>query len=214
MHRHEANHSVGKSKDELLKYWRSSNEKNTNPSNYLHGNKRSEYLVSLVKRYVNSDASILELGCNVGLNLNHLWKAGYRNLTGVEVNPEALQLMRQNFPDMQVISYEGAIEDRIKELGEYDLVFTLAVLEHVHNDSEWVFSEIAQKAKGHLITIEGEERIDSKLHFPRNYKNIFESMRFQQVYEKKLGQKEGLNTNFYARVFSGNRGLTLAPPDS
>lgn len=206
MHRRESNHSVGKSKDELQKYWRSSNEKNTNPSNYLHGNKRSEYLVSLVKQYVNSDVSILELGCNVGRNLNHLWKAGYRNLSGVEVNPEALKLMKQNFPDMQVITYEGAIEDRIKRLGEYDLVFTMAVLEHIHNDSEWVFSEIVRKAKGHLITIEGEKKIGSDLHFPRNYKNIFGSLGMRQVYEKELSQEEGLNTNFYARVFSGNRG--------
>lgn len=206
MHRHESNHSVRKSKDELQKYWRSSNETNTNPSNYLHGNKRSEYLVSLVKQYVKSDASILELGCNVGRNLNHLWKAGYRNLSGVEVNPDALKLMKQNFPDMKVITYEGAIEELIKRLGEYDLVFTMAVLEHIHNDSEWVFSGIARKAKGHLITIEGEKKIESELHFPRNYKIIFESLSMQQVYEKELSEKEGLNTNFYARVFSRNRG--------
>lgn len=204
MHRHESNHPVQKSKDELQKYWRNSDEMNTNPSNYLHGSECSEYLVSLVKQYVKSDASILELGCNVGRNLNHLWKTGYRNLSGIEINPEALKLMKQNFPDMQVITYEGSIEDRIKELGEYDLVFTMAVLEHIHNDSEGVFSEIAQKAKKYLITIEGEKKIESELHFPRNYRNIFERLGLQQVYEKHLSQKEGLNTNFYARVFSRN----------
>ena len=63
--------------------------------------------------------------------------------------------MKQNFPDMQVITYEGSIEDRIKELMEHDLVFTMAVLEHIHSDSEWVFSEMARKAKRFLITIEG-----------------------------------------------------------
>ena len=205
MHNHESNPSIQKSKDELHRYWRSSNEMNTNPSNYLHGNKRSEYLVSLVKQYARPDASILELGCNVGRNLNHLWKEGFRNLSGVEVNPDALKLMKQNFRDMEVITYEGSIEDRIKELGEYDVVFTMAVLEHVHYDSEWVFSEIARKTKGHLITIEGEKKIESELHFPRNYKTMFEGLDLQQVYEKGLSQKEGLSTNFYARVFSGNR---------
>ena len=177
---------------------------NTNPSNYLHGSERSEYLVSLVKQYIKSDASILELGCNVGRNLNHLWKSGYSNLSGVEINPDALKLMKRNFPDMQVITYEGSIEDRIKELGDYDLVFTMAVLEHIHSDSEGVFSEIARKAKKYLITIEGEKKIESELHFPRNYKTIFEGLGLQQVYEKQLSQKEGLNTNFYARVFSRN----------
>jgi hypothetical protein len=113
--------------------------------------------------------------------------------------------MKQNFPDMQVITYEGSIEDRIKELEEYDLVFTMAMLEHIHSDSEWVFSEMARKAKRYLITIEGEKKNESELHFPRNYKNIFEGLGLQQVYEKHLSQKEGLNTKFYARVFSRNR---------
>jgi 2-polyprenyl-3-methyl-5-hydroxy-6-metoxy-1,4-benzoquinol methylase len=201
----ESNQSVQKSKDELQKYWRNSDKMNNNPSGYLHSSERSEYLVSLVKQYVKPDASILELGCNVGRNLNHLWKAGYHNLSGVEINPEALKLMKQNFPHMQVITYEGSIEDRIKELGEYDLIFTMAVLEHIHSDSEWLFSEMSRKAKRYLITIEGEKKNVSELHFPRNYKNIFEGLGLQQLYEKHLSQKEGLNTNFYARVFSRNR---------
>lgn len=196
----ESDQSAQKSRDELQKHWRNSD----NPSGYFQGGKRSEYLASLVKQYVKPDASILELGCNVGSNLYHLRKAGYRNLSGVEINLQALKLMKQNFPDMQVTTYEGSIEDRIKELPEYDLIFTIAVLEHIHRDSEWVFSEIAKRASM-LITIEGEKSITSELHIARNYKNIFEGLGLQQVYEKNLSQKEGLNANFYARVFSRNR---------
>jgi 2-polyprenyl-3-methyl-5-hydroxy-6-metoxy-1,4-benzoquinol methylase len=196
----ESNRSVRKSKDELHDYWRSPDEMN-NPSSYLQASKRIEYLVSLVKQYVKPNASILELGCNVGRNLYQLWKAGYHNLSGVEINPEALKLMKQNFPDMQVITYEGTIEDRIKELGKYDLVFTMAVLEHIHSDSEWVFPEIAKRARM-LITIEGEKKNVSELHFPRNYKNVFEALGLHQIYEKHLSQKEGLNTKFYTRVFT------------
>ncbi|WP_415281435.1 class I SAM-dependent methyltransferase [Candidatus Nitrososphaera sp. FF02] len=189
-----------KSRDELQKHWRNSDD----PSGYFQGGRRGEYLASLAKQYAKPDASILELGCNVGSNLYHLWKAGYRNLSGVEINPQALKLMKQNFPDMQVVIYEGSIEDRIKELAEYDLVFTIAVLEHIHRDSEWAFPEIAKRARM-LITIEGEKGIASELHIARNYKSIFEGLGLQQVYEKNLGREEGLNANFYARVFSRNR---------
>jgi 2-polyprenyl-3-methyl-5-hydroxy-6-metoxy-1,4-benzoquinol methylase len=199
----ESNQSVQKSRDELQKYWQNPDKMNF-ILGHLMGGKRSEYLVSLVKQYVKPDASILELGCNVGSNLYHLWKSGYHNLSGIEINPEALKLMKQNFPEMQVITYEGSIEDRIKKLGKYDLVFTMAVLEHLHIDSEWVFSETARRAKRYLITIEGEKKILSKLHISRNYKNIFERLGLQQVYEKHLNQDEGLNTNFYARVFLRN----------
>jgi SAM-dependent methyltransferase len=170
----------------------------------LHNGKLTEYLVSLVKQYVKPDASIVELGCNAGRNLYQLWQAGYQNLSGVEINSGALNLMKQKFPDMNVKAYEGSIEDRIRALGEFDLVFTIAVLEHIHIDSEWVFEEIARKAKRYLITIEGEEKIESDLHFPRNYKSIFENLGMRQVYEMHLSDKVGVHARFRARVFSGN----------
>lgn len=62
-------------------------------SGHLLGGKRSEYLVSLVKQYVKPYSSILKLGCSVGSNLDQLWKAGYHNLSGVEINPEALPIV-------------------------------------------------------------------------------------------------------------------------
>jgi hypothetical protein len=76
----QSNQSVLKSNDELQKYWRNPNEMNVT-SGHLLGDRRSEYLVSLVRQYVKPDASILELGCNIGTNLNHLWKAGYHNFS-------------------------------------------------------------------------------------------------------------------------------------
>jgi hypothetical protein len=52
-----------------------------------------------------------------------------------------------------------------------------------------------------------EDTLDvSGLYFPRNYKNIFEEdLGLQQVYEKHLSQKEGLNNKYCARIFSKNR---------
>jgi 2-polyprenyl-3-methyl-5-hydroxy-6-metoxy-1,4-benzoquinol methylase len=174
---------------------------NNNPSGYFQGIERSEFLLALVKQYVSTDASIIELGCNVGRNLNHLWEAGYKNLAGVEINKQAIRLMHEGFQDMKATIHQGTIEDMIKGLGQYDLVFRIAVLEHIHSDSEGVFAEIARITKRYLITIEGEKNVVSELHFPRNYKNIFEEVGLRQIYEKHLSQKEGLNTKFYARVF-------------
>ncbi len=190
---------VQKSRDELQTYWKHPDAMN-DPAGYFQGGERGEFMVSLVKQYVKPNASIIELGCNVGRNLHQLWLAGYRNLAGVEINEDAVRLMKERFPEMQPIIYQGSIEDRIKELQEYDLVFTIAVLEHIHRDSEWVFPEIAKRARM-LITIEGEKKNVSELHFPRNYKNVFEASGLRQIYEKHLSHKEGLNTKFYARVF-------------
>jgi SAM-dependent methyltransferase len=191
-----------KSKDEVQKYWRDSHV--IANSGHFHRGGLGEYLVSLARQYVKPDASIVELGCNAGRNLYQLWTAGYHDLSGVEINPAALELMKQTFPDMKLRTYKGSIEDRVRDLEEHDLVFTVATLEHIHSDSEWVFAEITLKAKKYLITIEGEEKVESELHFPRNYKNIFEGLGMQQVYEKQLSGEQGLSTKLYARVFSKN----------
>ncbi len=194
----ESDQPIQKSKDELHEYWRNPDEMN-DPIGYFQATERSAFLLSLVDQYVSTDVLILELGCNVGRNLNHLWQAGYKNLTGVEINAEAIRLMKERFPDMRAIIYQGTIEDHVKELKEYDLVFTMAVLEHIHRDSEWVFSEMVRIAKC-LITIEDEKNV-SERHFPRNYKNVFEALGLSQTYEKHVSQNEGLNSNFFARVF-------------
>lgn len=195
----EANQPVQKSRDELHSYWRSPDGAN-NPATYYGSAERSTFLLSLIKKHVGPDASIIELGCNVGRNLNYLWQAGYRNLSGVEINEDAIKKMKEGYPDMKPTIYRGTIEDRIKEMEQYDLVFTMAVLEHIHRDSEWVFSEMARIAMKYLITIEDEKNA-SERHFPRNYKQIFESLHLREIYEHNCADVPMLSAKFNARIF-------------
>jgi len=78
------------------------------------------------------------LGCNVGRNLFCLWQAGYKNISGIELNKHALEVMRTSFPviDRESI-YNGFLEDILPELEDrkFDIIFSLAVLEHVHPNS-------------------------------------------------------------------------------
>lgn len=195
----ETDRSEQKSKDDLHNYWRNPDTMN-DPATYLDSEERSAFLLSLVKQHVGTDAAVIELGCNVGRNLHYLWQGGYRNLSGVEINEQAIKLMHEHFPDMKIPVYQGTIEDRIKELGKHDLVFTMAVLEHIHHDSEWVFGEIARITKKTLITIE-DEKHTSMRHFPRNYKKVFESLGLRQVYEHNCADVPKLSAKFYARIF-------------
>lgn len=83
--------------------------------------------------------------------------------------------------------------------GEYDLIYTMAVLEHIHPDSEWVFGELARATSGTLITIEDERAVTWR-HFPRNYREVFEAQGLRQVHEARLTATEDLD-GFLARVF-------------
>lgn len=196
-----------KRREELHEHWKKPTDQGNLPENYLQGSVRSAYLVELVERFIGGvgrEARILELGCNVGRNLDHLFRAGFKDLTGIEINPEALEILRKRFPELSGIAKIeiGSIEERIKAYddGRFDVVFTMAVLEHLHFESEWVFAEMARVTKHLLVTIEDERSLSDR-HFPRRYDRIFTGLGLKQVEFQECVKLEGLGPGFFARVF-------------
>ena len=193
------------SRDEVHQYWNRPTDAGNAPQSYLEGAARSQFLVELIKRYTKPNTRVLEIGCNVGRNLNYLFNAGFSNLSGIEINEEAVRLLKQSFPEMadHIAIHNTPVEEIIRHFAndEFNIVFTMAVLEHIHTDSEWIFSEIVRITKDHLVTIE-EEKVMSGRHFSRNYKRIFESLGMKQIEETRCNEIEGLGSKFYARVFT------------
>ncbi|KAB8135802.1 methyltransferase domain-containing protein [Gracilibacillus oryzae] len=171
-----------KSVKKLHDYW----VENSSPESYLVPQERSKFLLEYVKKYMQPNAKIIELGCNVGRNLHELYQNDYKNLTGIEISKQAVEKMGTTFPDManEIEVVHTPIEDWIKQVNtyQYDLVFTMAVLEHIHPDSEWVFEHIARISREYILTIEDENSTNWRL-FPRNYKEIFEKYDFEQIEE-------------------------------
>ena len=147
-------------REDLLDYWRSPRDDWNLPSRYLNERASRPFLVEIVRRYARPDWKILEIGCNAGANLHHLFRAGFTHLGGIEVNPEAVKLLTATFPKLASHAeiYNAPVEDKIRGIpdGAFNIVFTMAVLEHLHRESEWVFREMARVAKDYLITIEDE----------------------------------------------------------
>lgn len=77
------------------------------------------------------ELEILEVGCNVGLNINILKKMDFQNLSGLDINKNALSIAKERYPD--VIFYESSIES-FNTKKRFDLVFTMGVLIHIHPD--------------------------------------------------------------------------------
>jgi len=162
-------------------------------------------LVSIVKRYTkSSQTNIIEIGCNVGRNLYYLSQAGYKKLSGIEISSEAVKLMKKSYPRLYRSAkiYNSPVERIIKKLGDsqFDIVFSMAVLQHIHRDSEWIFREMARITKQYIITIEDEHGLTWR-HFPRNYKTIFGKLNVVQVEQMNCKHIKGLSKNFMARVF-------------
>lgn len=193
-----------KSKIELHDYWKAPWDGDNLPETYLEGAERSEFLLGILKRYGAQDFKILEIGCNVGRNLHHLFISDFRNLKAIEISENAVQVLKQNFPEManNIEIYNTAVENIIKKFktNQFNLIYTMAVLEHIHNDSSWIFSEIARITNNFLITIEDETHSTWR-HFPRNYKKIFESFGMEQVEEINCEDIKNLGKAYNARIF-------------
>lgn len=192
-------------KERIHEYWRKPGDAGNQPEAYLKPQERSVFLVGLVRKYASPEARIMEIGCNVGRNLHHLYASGFRNLEGDEISEEAVRQLRLAYPELaeHLTLYNAPAEDVLPKLEDrrYDLTFTMAVLEHIHYDSEWVFPHIARITKGVLITIEDEKTV-SEHHFPRNYAKVFEGLGMRQI-EKVSGRRiPGLESRYFvARVF-------------
>lgn len=127
---------------------------------YYGANETSERLREVFDARFDSDAAVLELGSSAGRHLSHLYDHGYRRLTGVEINAAALDVMREAYPDLAAAGtfYFDAIEDVLSgfEDGQFDAVYSVETLQHIHPDNDWVFEEVARVAADVLVTVEVE----------------------------------------------------------
>jgi len=192
---------------QIHEYWKNPNDGMNNPEGYADQKTsvRSAFLYKIIQQQnISKKSKIIELGCNVGRNLNYLSQRGYTNIYGIEISKNALEKMKEIYPEMSssIEVFHSAIEDKIKkfEQDEFDVIFTMAVLEHIHTDSEWIFEEIVRITKRYLITIEDEKGISWR-HFPRNYRKFFEKLGLEEILEMKCDEVLNLPKGFKARVF-------------
>jgi SAM-dependent methyltransferase len=114
-----------------------------------------------LNRYLHRDAAVLELGCGSGRHLEHLANDGFEDLSGIDINAEAFDTMRETYPTLAADGtfHCGPIEDIIEDFdtGQFDAVYSVETLQHLHPDVEWVFEEVARITGTIIITAEIEE---------------------------------------------------------
>ncbi|RLM63512.1 class I SAM-dependent methyltransferase [Halorubrum sp. Atlit-8R] len=135
------------------------------PRYYAHygPNETSERIREALTARLDRDAAVLELGCGPGRHLDHLAAHGFDDLSGVDINADAFDAMRETYPDLAADGtfHCGAIEDLVGEFddGAFDAVYSVETLQHLHPDVEWVFDEIARITDEVLVTAEIEEPV-------------------------------------------------------
>ena len=178
------------------------------PFSYMGCPEKGKDLVELIKKYCSPTDEIFDIGCNVGRNLDCLYRAGFHNLTGLDINEKAITMGQQFFPDTVGKSKLicSSLEDYLwrDENKRYDVAFTMGVLMHLHPTSDWIYPLFYHTAKKYFITVEDEWNYSNKA-LPRNYKNIFEDCGFRQVEEKRAVYKNDIDEtgdiNVMYRIF-------------
>ena len=101
---------------------------------------------------IDRNSAILELGCNVGLNLSILKKLGFKKLSGVEINKKAYEIASENNPEIKF--YNSSIEE-FNTNEKYELVFTAGVLIHVNPQSiPYIVSKIIKLSNKYIFGLE------------------------------------------------------------
>jgi SAM-dependent methyltransferase len=123
-------------------------------------NEVSETIGRVLDHYAIEDASILEVGCGCGRHLEHLRRNGFENLTGIDINDDAFEVMADHYPELVETGtfLDGALEDHLPGMpdGSFDAIYTVETLQHVHPDDTWVFDEFQRLTTDLLVTAENE----------------------------------------------------------
>lgn len=172
------------------------------PTYYAHKgpNEASESIRDLLLHFLDPSARVLEIGCSSGRHLAHLHDGGFDDLHGIEINADAIDVLREEYPglDADATFHVGDAGEILPEFddGAFDAVYTVETLQHIHPDeAETVFDEVARVTDDLLITVENESargagaREDADVsyvndEFPlyhRDWKAIFERRGFAQL---------------------------------
>jgi SAM-dependent methyltransferase len=137
---------------------------------------RSQTIINMLSPLITKEDSILEIGCNTGRNLNHLWQAVYKNVRGMEISEHAVKRLRIEYPCLATTPVDiGPAEVSIQKYDSksVDLIFTMAVLEQLHPDCRCLFKEIARVAGKYVLAIEPRQGHRSHMQYPWDIKNEF-----------------------------------------
>ena len=147
--------------DDVRRDW-AERDGNFSPAYYagIGPNEVSETLADVLGHYADEDAAILEVGCGSGRHLAHLLDSGFENLTGIDINGDAFDVMADHYPRLAETGtfHTGSVESFLPEQPDdaFDVVYSVETLQHIHPDDEWVFEALTRITGDLLITAENE----------------------------------------------------------
>ncbi|MBI9014615.1 MAG: methyltransferase domain-containing protein [Clostridiales bacterium] len=177
----------------------------TNQFGVTRRNMNEEFL----SEFIDKEAKILEVGCNVGNQLRLLQEMGYKNLYGIELQDYAVEKAKELTNGINII--KGSGDDLPFRDGYFDLVFTSGVLIHIPpsilekvqteilrctNSYVWGFEYFSEKYQE--VNYRGNEAMMWKGDFCQLYQDIA-SVKVIKYETYKYKENENLDQMFLLR---------------
>lgn len=102
-----------------------------------------KYVLPFIKEVmdINEKTSILEIGCGEGGNLKPFLDIGCERVVGVDISKGKIENANKfflNHPNKKKIEFVLADIYDINELGQFDIIITRDVLEHIHGQERFM----------------------------------------------------------------------------
>jgi pseudaminic acid biosynthesis-associated methylase len=153
------------------------------------------------------NAKILEVGCNIGLQLQLLQKMGFTNLYGIELQEYAVEKAKTITKGINII--QGSGFDIPFRDGYFNLVYTSGVLIHINPDhlptiisevyrctSKYIFGFEYYADKLTNILYRGNEGYLWKNNFPNCYQQAFKNLKTVKEEKYKYSDSENMDQVF------------------
>lgn len=163
------------------------------------------------KRFIGDfdrDIKILEVGCNIGVQMVNLQEMGFKNLYGVELQWHAIEIAQQKTKGLNIV--QGTAYDIPFKTGFFDLVFTNRVLIHINPDrladalkeivrctNSYVYgSEYYADKLTEIKRYEGYENVLWKRDFAKFYLDTFPELKLVKEEKYKYTFNDDVDSTF------------------
>ncbi len=153
---------------------------------------------------LNSQAKILEVGCNTGMQLRALQSMGYENLYGVEIQKYAVERAKDFTKYVNII--QGSGFDLPFKNGFFDVVCTNGVLIHISpNDLPRIMDEMYRCSSTFIWGFEYFSEETKEINY-RGNKGYLWKANFAQLFLERFSDLKLVNSQDYPYVSDAEKG--------
>ncbi len=146
-------------------------------------NPRHRYLKNRLKNIIQPGATVLDLGCGIGITTEYIKSLGVKEVTGVDLSPELINYARSTVKDIEFIAQDITTLELNRK---YDLITLCDVMEHVPRER---YEELFRVIKNHLgengvvyIAVPDPDYLDLiREHMPEKLQIIDNSISFREI---------------------------------